>query len=184
MKEFKEFKSYSDRSLPEAKKILAEYFYTNIEPTTFKDDTTNAIDLIFEMPRIIVSHRARNMYGTIQDITIKTQSRYGKIRVNGEPIICEYEKLRKYKLNNEMQFYYFYCFFVNDEISDYIIIDMKKLIPLQEFQNKSIFKYEQDKLNVQDGGSLFNVIDVNVLKKYNCIVDQKKHQKNQSQLLF
>jgi hypothetical protein len=175
MQTYDQLRAYSDKSLDEAKSILCKFFYTNIQPTTFFDDTTKAIDLIFEMPKIIVSHRARKNKGLIQDITIKTESKYGKFRSNGERIICEYDKLKAYDLSTDARFYYFYCYFdeISKDITDYVIIDMKKLIPLPEFQDGSIFIYRPDKINTIDGGSKFNCINLSQLYAHDCVVLRK-----------
>ena len=163
---YNEFRKYSDKSLPEAKQYIAKFFNQGLSKIALVefikesgkyDDTINAIDLFVNIPEFKISHRARKMYGDIIDITIKTRSQNPEIK-------SEYEKLLEFSLLKKSWFY-FYCFYddVKDNISRYIIYDLRKLIRLPEFKDKSIFAYPMDKFNTKDGGSHFNCITVNKL---------------------
>jgi len=133
------------------------------------NDTINAIDLFIDLPcyfpKIKVSHRARKMHGDIIDITIKTKSQNPDIK-------SEYDKLLNFALGNTNPWYYFYCFYDEDkgDISKYIIYDLRVLIKLPEFKDKSIFAYKDDKFNTKDGGSYFNCITVNKLIEKGVVV--------------
>lgn len=151
-------RSYSDKSLPEAKQLIGKFIGAEyLAQSTFYDDTTEAIDLYFEAPKIKVSHRARKKIGDMEDVTIKTKSKFDKP--------CEFDKLIEKAKSNKDPWYYFYCYFDEgqDKIIRYIIFDLGKLIQSKEFQDKSIFRYPLDKINIQDGGSHFNCITVQKL---------------------
>jgi hypothetical protein len=163
---YKEFRKYSDKSLPEAKEHISKFFNQGlykislvefIKESGKYDDTINAIDLFVNIPEFKISHRARKKYGDIIDITIKTRSQNPEVK-------SEYEKLLEFSSLNKSWFY-FYCFYdeEKDNISRYIIYDLRKLIRLPEFKDKSIFAYPTDKFNTKDGGSHFNCITVNKL---------------------
>lgn len=168
---YNEFRKYSDKSLPEAKIFMGKFIkeklksvvYSNfIQESSFYDDTMNALDLYIDLPSIIpkvkISHRARQMHGNIFDITIKTKSQ-------NQNISCEFDKLVKLSESNLNPWYYFYCYYDEDVnmITKYIIFDLRKLIKMNEFKDKSIFNYKNDKLNTKDGGSMFNCITINKL---------------------
>jgi hypothetical protein len=155
---YNQYRSYSDKSLPEAKKHIANFIGADyLHESTFYDDTTNALDLYFEAPKIKVSHRSRKKEGDIKDITIKTKSKFD--------IPCEYDKLIQLAESNKDPWYYFYCYYneTKNKIIRYIIYDLGKLIQSKEFQDKSIFEYSADKINREDGGSHFNCITVQKL---------------------
>jgi len=178
-------RGYSDKSLKSAIFYIGEFLrnsYFNrknydkfIQKSNFNDDINNCIDLVFKMPQIQFSHRARNKDGDILDITIKTQNKPGPENES------EFEKLIKkgHNVDSNIKFLYFYCFFdVNQqEISRFIIFDLKKLIQLDEFKNRKLFYYDQDKLNKKDGGSFFNCITIDTLKEVNCLLQDYSKQK-------
>ena len=164
---YKEFRKYSDKSLPEAKGHISEFLKLKLGSVSYigftqesdvYNDTINAIDLFVNIPKIKVSHRARQKHGDIIDITIKTKSQNPDIK-------SEYDKLLNFASGNTNPWFYFYCFYdeEKDSISRYIIYDLRKLIRLPEFKDKSIFTYPTDKFNTKDGGSHFNCISVNKL---------------------
>lgn len=183
MLSYEQLRGYSDKSLDSAIFYMGEYLrskYFNpcnykkfISISSFYDDTRNCIDLDFEIPKIRFSHRARNKTGDIFDITIKTQNK------NGPHIDCEFDKLIKYEINEDLKLLYFYCFFdpERQEITRFIIYDLKKLISLDDFKNRRLFYYDKDKLNKQDGGSLFNCITINTLKEAGCLLEDYSKQK-------
>jgi hypothetical protein len=178
---YKEFRKYSDKSLPEAKEYIAKFlkaklqviktekYISMIKASDVYNDTINAIDLFIDLPcyfpKIKVSHRARKMHGDIIDITIKTKSQNPEIK-------SEYDKLLNFASGNTNPWYYFYCFYDEDkgDISKYIIYDLRVLIKLPEFKDKSIFAYKDDKFNTKDGGSYFNCITVNKLIEKGVVV--------------
>jgi hypothetical protein len=172
-------RSYSDKSLPEAKKHIANFIKEKLNnrdlteyvvETSFYQDTTESIDLHFKLPNIKVSHRARKKDGNIRDITIKTKSIYDKP--------CEIDKLIELSKSNKDPWFYFYCYFDDEtnKITRYIIYDLGKLIQTKEFQDKSIFEYSADKINTKDGGSHFNCITVQKLIDMDIMcVDCSKH---------
>lgn len=176
-------RAYSDESLTPAVYFMGEFlrnkYFIPINYSKFitssseYDDTRNCIDIDIEIPKIRFSHRARNMFGNIYDITIKTQSKYGA------GVQCEYDKLINYDIRPELKLLYFYCFFdpVSKEISRYIIYDLKKLILLDDFKNKKLFHYREDKLNKKDGGSHFNCITIKTLKDTGCLLEDYSKQK-------
>jgi len=177
------YRNFSDMSAKQAivymgnflkqKLFVPDLYGEFFKPSGFHDDTRNCIDFDFEMPKIRFSHRARKKFGNIEDITIKTQSRYGS------EFETEYQKLISYKISAELKLLYFYCFFddASMEISRYIIYDLKKLIQLKEFKSRELFVYHEDKLNTKDGGSYFNCITVQTLNDAGCLLEDysKKH---------
>ena len=171
---YKEFRKYSDKSLPEAKEHISEFLKLKLGSISYVgftqesdvyNDTINAIDLFVNIPKIKVSHRARQKYGDITDITIKTKSQNPEIK-------SEYDKLLNFSLGNTSPWFYFYCFYDEEKnnISRYIIYDLRKLIRLPEFKDKSIFAYSFDRFNTKDGGSSFNCITVEKLIEYKVIL--------------
>jgi hypothetical protein len=173
---YNEFRKYSDKSLPEAKEHISKFLklqlggmnHTSfIKESDVYNDTINAIDLFVTYPKIKVSHRARQMYGDIIDITIKTKCQNTEMK-------SEYQKLLQFESlgSNISPWYYFYCFYDKDKsnISRYIIYNLRKLIKLPEFKDKSIFAYKDDKFNTKDGGSYFNCITVNKLIEKGVVV--------------
>jgi len=155
---YEQYRSYSDKSLPEARKLILDFIGADyLHESTFYDDTTNAIDLYFEAPKIKFSHRSRKKIGDMQDVTIKTKSKFDKP--------CEYDKLIEKAKSNKDPWYYFYCYYNEgrNKIIRYIIFNVGKLIQTKEFQDKSIFEYPADKINGEDGGSHFNCITVQKL---------------------
>lgn len=179
---YKEFRKYSDKSLPEAKGHISEFLKLKLGSVSYigftqesdvYNDTINAIDLFVNIPKIKVSHRARQKYGDIIDITIKTKSQNINVK-------SEYDKLLDFSLTNGSPWFYFYCFYdeEKDNISRYIIYDLRKLIRLPEFKDKSIFTYPMDKFNTKDGGSYFNCITVNkLIEKGVVVADWSKGEK-------
>ena len=171
---YKEFRKYSDKSLPEAKGHISEFLKLKLGSISYVgftqesdvyNDTINAIDLFVNIPKIKVSHRARQKYGDITDITIKTKSQNPEIK-------SEYDKLLNFSLGNISPWFYFYCFYDEEKnnISRYIIYDLRKLIRLPEFKDKSIFTYSSDRFNTKDGGSFFNCITVEKLIEHRVIL--------------
>ena len=171
---YKEFRKYSDKSLPEAKQYISKFFNQGLSKISLVefikesgkyDDTINAIDLFVNIPEFKISHRARKMQGDIIDITIKTKSQNPEIK-------SEYDKLLNFASGNTNPWYYFYCFYDEDKggISKYIIYDLRVLIKLPEFKDKSIFAYKDDKFKTQDGGSYFNCITVKTLIEKGVVV--------------
>lgn len=173
---YKHLREYSDKSIEQAIFYTGQYFrsdlYTsNYDKKFFKtsdyyDDVNNCIDIDFHMPKIRICHRARNMTGNINDVTIKTSSKYS------EDIKCEFQKLQNLSLSIEFKMLYFYCYFdysIN-KITRYVIYDVKKLIKMKEFATWELFVYEQDKENQIDGGSKFNCISINTLRDKGCLL--------------
>jgi hypothetical protein len=181
-------RGYSDKSLKSAifyigeflrnRYFIRENYHKFIKVSNFNDDINNCIDLDFKMPQIEFSHRARNKGGDILDITIKTRNKPGPENES------EFEKLirKGHNVDSNIKFLYFYCFFdVNKkEISRFIIFDLKKLIQLDEFKNRKLFYYNEDRLNQKDGGSYFNCITIDTLKEVKCLLQDYSKQKPDS----
>ena len=171
-KRYDELKKDSDKSIPEAKKIISKFLFTNIQPTSWIDDVTKCIDLVFDAKKVVFAHRCRRDDGfPIGDITIKTQCK-GICYV---PV--EFNKLCDYEITDELNLYYFYCQYnyTTNKISRYVIFDLKKLISYPEFKERKMFRCKEDATNTWDGGSKFNKIALDTLRKYNClIVDESK----------
>lgn len=170
---YNELRGYSDKSIPHAKKYIMRFLYTHVDPTEEYDDITNSTDLIFQMPQVRFAHRSRKKTGyNITDVTIKTESKHGKYRYNGEQILTEFDKLKAYQTGPQLNFYYFYCFYDEheDRITRYIIYDLKRIIELPEFSSRGLFIYQEDKENGWDGGSKFNCISLDVLRHHDCIL--------------
>lgn len=173
---YKSSREYSDQSSEMAIYYMGEYlrkelmipkYYTEfLKKSSFYDDTRNCIDFDFEMPKIKFSHRARNKDGDIFDITIKTQNKYGK------HIKSEFDKLKDYDVTPDLKLLYFYCFYdtSSQKITRYIIYDLKKLIQMNDFKNRQLFLYKDDKINTKDGGSHFNCITVKKLNEAGCLL--------------
>ena len=167
---YNNYRSFSDKSLHEAKQHIANFIKDKliscdlskfIKESSYYDDTMKALDLYIDLPsiteKIKFSHRARKTNGNIIDITIKTKS--------PNNTRCEFDKLIELSELNVSPWYYFYCYFDDElnKITRFIIYDLKKLIQTKEFKDKSIFNYQNDKINTKDGGSHFNCITVQKL---------------------
>jgi hypothetical protein len=172
-KTYEQLRAESDRSIPEAKKIISKFLFENIEPTTVYDDMTKCIDLVFEARKVVFAHRCRKDNGRpIDDVTIKTGSMYGEQTWSGKQILVEFDKLINYDFANVTDMYYFYCQFNYDlnKITKYIIYDLKKLSLNESFKKRELFIYSEDKINKVDGGSKFNAISVKTLRDLGLVI--------------
>lgn len=172
-KSYDQLRAESDKSIPEAKKIISKFLFENIEPTTVYDDMTKCIDLVFEAKKVVFAHRCRKDTGRpISDVTIKTGSMYGEQTWKGKQIMVEFDKLINYDFTNVNDLYYFYCQFNYDlnKITKYIIYDLKKLSLNESFKKRELFIYSEDKINKVDGGSKFNAISVETLRSMGLII--------------
>ena len=172
-KTYEQLRAESDRSIPEAKKIISKLLFENIEPTTVYDDMTKCIDLVFEARTVVFAHRCRKDNGRpIDDVTIKTGSMYGEQTWSGKQILVEFDKLINYDFANVTDMYYFYCQFNYDlnKITKYIIYDLKKLSLNESFKKRELFIYSEDKINKVDGGSKFNAISVKTLRDLGLVI--------------
>lgn len=178
IKTYETLRQISDESIPEAKKIIGEYLSTKIHATEEYDDMNNCTDLIYSGYKIRFAHRCRKDKGyPLKDVTIKSGSRYGKYRANGEEILTEYDKLLQYCYDfKDEDFYYFYCYMNEhtNKITKYIIFDAKKMVNTNEFANDEIWD-QQNKKNMIDGGSLFNTILIEKLHQLDCVLVDKSN---------
>lgn len=173
MNNYEEFRKFSDKSIPETIDILQKFLYSYIKPSTIYDDMNKCIDLVFENEKVIFSHRCRpDSPYPIDDVTIKTESGSSYYIKDGKlyyPIV-EFDKLCNYNSNDK--FYYFYCNYNEslNKITKYIIYDIKSLISYDDFKNRKMFHWKKDQINTKDRGSKFNIIKLETIKKYNCLI--------------
>lgn len=174
IKTYEQLRYFSDKSIPEAKKIIGQYLSESIIPSEEYDDMNNCTDLVYESRRIRIAHRCRTDKGMpMNDITIKSKSKHGKYRSNGERILTEYDKLQDLSFSDtDEEFYYFYCYLDADQkITKYVLFDLKKLCNTTEFLFDQVF--EPEIKNGVDGGSSFRPIRISTLHRLDCILVDK-----------
>ena len=166
---YEEFRSKSDKSIPEAVEIISGHLAKHIQISSFYDDTEQCTDLIFKQNELRIAHRARtyNPKFEFNDVSIKMESAYGP------HIKVEYHKLLEIDIKPETLFWYFYCQFCYQEkkIKRYILYDVEKLSKYEGFRTGRILKKVY---NTQDKGSSFGLIKFSDLEKIDCIIELKK----------